>query len=204
MKTYVTFGFDHKHIVGGKELDKDCVAVINSGSAEEGRKIAFELFGPKFCFEYSEDHFDFDSMHYFPRGFIEVNLLRCPCGKIPEELVIVGSGLSSKWANVFGDCCGEWMIEFRSAYNDHDSEECMALATAAWNDAPRYHDEWQPIDTAPKDGTHIMLYQPGNQFIGFYGGNSSGWRINAPGLPAAYPLPTNWKPLSQNPTDSNG
>jgi len=73
MKTYVTFGQDHVHKVNGKVLDKDCVAVINSGSAEEGRKIAFELFGPKFCFEYPEERFDFDSMSYFPRGLIEVN-----------------------------------------------------------------------------------------------------------------------------------
>lgn len=73
MKTYVTFGQDHVHSVDGKTLDKNCVAVINSNSAEEGRNIAFELFGPKFSFEYPEDYFDFDSMHYYPRGLIEVN-----------------------------------------------------------------------------------------------------------------------------------
>ncbi len=73
MKTYVTFGSDHTHSVAGKTLDKDCVAVINSSNAEEGRKLAFDMFGSKFCFEYSEDYFDFDSMKYFPRGLIEVN-----------------------------------------------------------------------------------------------------------------------------------
>lgn len=73
MKTYVTFGFDHVHSVAGKTLDKDCVAVITSSSSNEGRKIAFKLFGPKFCLEYPEDNFDFDSMHYYPRGLIEVN-----------------------------------------------------------------------------------------------------------------------------------
>ena len=73
MKTYVTFGFDHVHEVDGKTIDKDCVAVITSGSAAEGRKSAFEMFGDKFCFEYPEDHFSFDSMRYFNRGLINVN-----------------------------------------------------------------------------------------------------------------------------------
>ena len=72
MKTYVTFGQTHIHKIGGKIFDKDCVAVINSAGAEEGRDKAFELFGPKFCFEYPEEHFNHESMHYFPRGLIEV------------------------------------------------------------------------------------------------------------------------------------
>lgn len=73
MKTYVTFGFDHVHVIGDTVLDKDCVAVINCDSAEHGRELAFEFFGPKFCFEYPEEYFKFESMHYFPRGMIEVN-----------------------------------------------------------------------------------------------------------------------------------
>ena len=36
MKTYVTFGFDHAHAINGKTFDKDCVAVIESESAENG------------------------------------------------------------------------------------------------------------------------------------------------------------------------
>ena len=74
MKTYVTFGQDHTHRVNGQTLDKDCVAVIEHTKIEEGRAIAFDLFGPKFCFEYLEEHFDFSAMDkYYPRGFIEVN-----------------------------------------------------------------------------------------------------------------------------------
>ena len=73
MKTYVTFGFDHTHAVNGKTFDKDCVAVIESESAEAGREKAFEYFGAKFCFEYPEDRFDMASMHWYPRGFIDVN-----------------------------------------------------------------------------------------------------------------------------------
>ena len=73
MKTYVTFGQDHAHRVNGKTFDCDCVAVIDCDSPQEGRRLAFEYFGPKFCFEYPEEQFDLGSMHYYPRGFIEVN-----------------------------------------------------------------------------------------------------------------------------------
>jgi hypothetical protein len=30
-----------------------------------------------------------------------------------------------------------WHVEFKTHYNDLDSEECKALALAAWNEAPR-------------------------------------------------------------------
>lgn len=73
MKTYVTFGQGHKHTINGVTFDANCVAVIESENAQTGRALAFELFGPKFCFEYPEDYFDFDSMKYFRRGFINAN-----------------------------------------------------------------------------------------------------------------------------------
>ncbi len=73
MKTYVTFGSNHTHSVNGKTLDKDTVAVIESESPQAGRDKAFELFGPKFCMEYPEDHWDESTMKHFPKGYVEVN-----------------------------------------------------------------------------------------------------------------------------------
>lgn len=73
MKTYVTFGQTHAHSVNGKTLDKDTVAVIKSESMERGREIAFELFGPKFCFEYPEQYWNESDMKHFPKGYVEVN-----------------------------------------------------------------------------------------------------------------------------------
>lgn len=125
------------------------------------------------------------------------NILRCPCGKIPESLCITSSGSSTKWASVYGSCCDEWMVEFKSNYHDHDSAECIALAISAWNDAPRYNDDWQPIDTAPKDGTIIILYRPEIQFVGFH--ERFGWVVNAPGMPVIDPPPTHWKPQGKGP-----
>lgn len=71
-KTYVTFGLDHAHRVNGKTLDLNCVAVINHTEEEDGRAIAFELFGPKFSFEYPEERWDDSKISYFPRGYITV------------------------------------------------------------------------------------------------------------------------------------
>ena len=61
----------------------------------------------------------------------------CPCGMIPAELSIVDANQGGKLAQVMGDCCGEWTIEFRTMYNAIDSAECMKLAIEAWNEAPR-------------------------------------------------------------------
>ena len=71
-KTYITFGQDHVHRVNGKTFDCDSVAVIESEGPQEGRDKAFELFGPKFCFEYPEVHWDASQLKWFPRGLINV------------------------------------------------------------------------------------------------------------------------------------
>lgn len=62
------------------------------------------------------------------------NLKKCPCGEVPERLVIV-EGSTCKYAMVAGGCCNEWHIEFRTGYESGD--KLMELATAAWNFAPR-------------------------------------------------------------------
>ena len=72
MKTYITFGQAHIHKINNKIFDKDCIAVIECNTPEEGRKKAFEIFGTKFCFEYPESYFDHSKMNFFPRGYIKV------------------------------------------------------------------------------------------------------------------------------------
>lgn len=68
------------------------------------------------------------------------DLKPCPCGETPTSLFVTPTQ-TSKYANVSGDCCGEWMIEFRTHYHDTESAECMKLAEAAWYEAPRAGDE---------------------------------------------------------------
>jgi len=67
MKTFVTFGQGHTHRVNGKTFDCDCIAVVDGD-----RTKVFEIFGPKFCFEYPEENWDESKMKFFPRGYIEV------------------------------------------------------------------------------------------------------------------------------------
>lgn len=64
-------------------------------------------------------------------------LKKCPCGYFPRELIINDAGQGGKYAFVSGDCCDEWLTEFRSDYKDLNSQECMDLAIKAWNNAPR-------------------------------------------------------------------
>jgi hypothetical protein len=73
MKTYVTFGQAHTHLIGDKIFDRNSVAVIDSKDAMTGCQRAFELFGNKFCTTYTENDFNIDDMKYFPRGFIDVS-----------------------------------------------------------------------------------------------------------------------------------
>jgi len=78
MNTYVTFGQVHRHEIGDKVFDKDCVAVIKSESREDGREKTLALFGRKFSVDYFEKEWERDGeteeerMQYFPRGYIEV------------------------------------------------------------------------------------------------------------------------------------
>ena len=61
----------------------------------------------------------------------------CPCGQIPDSLNIYDANQSGKYAFVQGNCCGEWLIEFRTDYEPLDSEKCMESAIQAWNDTSR-------------------------------------------------------------------
>jgi len=72
---------------------------------------------------------------------LNVELAACPCGKTPTDVDIYDACQGGKWANVQPNCCGEWMIEFRTNYEALDSVECKRLAIEAWNSAPRAANE---------------------------------------------------------------
>lgn len=65
----------------------------------------------------------------------------CPCGQTPKELFITNVNSGTKYAYVYGSCCSQWEVEFRTEYRDADSDECMQLAIEAWNEAPRFNIE---------------------------------------------------------------
>lgn len=81
-------------------------------------------------------------------------LLQCPCGEHPAELIVMDSGQGGKWAFVYGDCCGDWHVEFRADYHDPESDECMLLARDAWNAARRGSAHRRcPVPIPGDDGT---------------------------------------------------
>ena len=67
MKVYVTFGSAHYHEIDGVVYDRDCVAEIEALDFATGRKIASEVFGPRFCTTYTEKTI---KMEFFRRGII--------------------------------------------------------------------------------------------------------------------------------------
>ena len=56
---------------------------------------------------------------------------------------------------------------------------------------------WRPIETAPKDGSHVLLFRPEIVFCGYW--SKKGWTISAPGLPLMLPSATHWRPIGPLP-----
>lgn len=65
--------------------------------------------------------------------------------------------------------------------------------------------QWQPIETAPKDGTRVILAWGGKSIGGFFLDNSrsqipwSGWRTESM-VPMPAGQPSHWMPLPPPPT----
>ena len=61
--------------------------------------------------------------------------------------------------------------------------------------------EWRPIDTAPKDGSRVLLSEGVLVHVGRWRGNRSfgSWGLETPGLVVVKFDPTYWMPLPQSP-----
>lgn len=57
---------------------------------------------------------------------------------------------------------------------------------------------WKPIETAPKDGTHVLLFRPEINFVGYWSGTRRAWIASTHSYPAG-PAPTHWMPLPPDP-----
>lgn len=62
-------------------------------------------------------------------------------------------------------------------------------------------DEWQPISTAPKDGTEILLFSNYGRIVGYYYEEQQEFVSNL--NECIYVRPTYWQPLPLPPKDSN-
>lgn len=106
---------------------------------------------------------------------------------------------------------GERMIEYpekakKAAHscNGFMCEACvdngvnMTIAEIKRLNPPK--EQWISVDDRlPEEGSHVQLYRPHIQFVGYYGGVNVGWIANAEGLPRIFPNPTHWKPLIEPP-----
>lgn len=72
-KLCVSFGQGHRHELNGVIYDKDCIAVISADTVREADQMAFMLWDGKFHQHVDKEKWDDSQMHYFPRGYIEVN-----------------------------------------------------------------------------------------------------------------------------------
>lgn len=60
--------------------------------------------------------------------------------------------------------------------------------------------EWQPIETAPRDGTEILIGNPREVFIGYWDTSSQQWLHDEYG-PVDPEDATRWQPLPDPPTE---
>ena len=123
------------------------------------------------------------------------NLLPCPfCGATDPEYDNCDNG-SGKWYKCNG--CG---VQVKVRYIDD--------LDAAWN--RRAMHQWQPIETAPKDGGKIIVYPFFGKVVVAEHVNlpyiKKGWFVNdssQDGLGYENVKLTHWMPLPQSPKDSN-
>lgn len=91
----------------------------------------------------------------------------------------------------------------RAVQNDvssGDSRQNLSTeAVVGVSAARRRQEDWQPIDTAPKDGTHILLWTPSVRVVGRWDDEAyepGEWRC----IPKGYGIePTHWMPLPDPP-----
>jgi hypothetical protein len=80
--------------------------------------------------------------------------------------------------------------------------EHQRLLAEAWNALPR-RDEWQPIETAPKDGTTILIFVSGEcETVCWDGGWFLGW-FDTWDDPVMAHYPTHWMPMPKPPTQKD-
>ena len=61
--------------------------------------------------------------------------------------------------------------------------------------------EWQPIETAPKDGTEVLVFSSGKMFMSFYSHDVGSWCIDGRYDDFVEDV-THWMPLPQPPKEA--
>jgi len=91
-------------------------------------------------------------------------LKKCPCGKIPEKLMICANE-NKKIGEAYCPHCQTWGVEFRSNNLKFNHPEVVRVARETWNLAPRggvgNKSDWISVnDRLPEDKESILYYIP--------------------------------------------
>lgn len=89
-------------------------------------------------------------------------------------------------------------------YGPEDTEPARDITNWA-HVPPEPTTGWLPIETAPKDGTRVLVWAAPSRrvIIGAFDGSNrvrAPWRHRAIGGPSIWPRPTHWRPLPTPPT----
>jgi hypothetical protein len=119
--------------------------------------------------------------------------------------------MSNETPVTLAECIEHWDNEIKSYGSFDDLRQVMVATLSHLRASAAKGDEWQPIETAPKDGTRVILGWPGGGVrYGFYLDNShtsgpwAGWRGPSMELPFPSPPPTHWQPLPAPPSAAPG
>jgi len=113
------------------------------------------------------------------------------------------SGVSGDLYCVYCQWCGR-AVPFMSYSYGHIAD-VNAEAIAAWNTRPREDsgvvDEWRPIETAPRDGSNVIVFEPfSDPVVAFFSQMNRKWLGPRDSYGDAEVMqPTHWRPLPQPP-----
>lgn len=72
-----------------------------------------------------------------------------------------------------------------------------------WRDVPTEPPtQWQPIETAPRDGSNVLVYEDGAITVVFW--DEGAWRHPYKGGKTTWPNVTHWQPLPEPPAQGEG
>ncbi len=99
-------------------------------------------------------------------------------------------------------CLDELWAERQQILKDAGSDELALIARAESAEAQLAQQSWRPIETAPRDGTEVLLLAASYVFIERMGGGTPyrGWREHK----GAVAYPTHFMPLPLPPTKQEG
>lgn len=88
----------------------------------------------------------------------------------------------------------------------YDAFESTIAEKNALIESLRKQTQWQPIETAPKDGkTHILAYEEGGDiYRAAWDAESECWSSYCGQYVTVTPEPTHWQPLPQPPQQEKG